>query len=570
MRDPLAVLFRVAAGVYAIPCLKISEVVPLVALHPIPQAPPWLVGALAHRGSLIPVADMCQLLGGYACPVRLSSRVVLASCLLADGTSKNLGLLAERMSEARRLKASRVGSAPLSAVPYLSEVLLEGDTLIQMLDVDQLLTSSGSSLPTTSNAFKRGGSRPVKRIETLLNREIGLCAQSIGSRAIEASTHERMLACRSRSIDEYVQLLERDPAERRALIEQIVVSETWFFRDDDVFRVLTEYVGNTWRKAHPESVLRVLSIPCATGEEAYSTSITLLEAGLPPPKYAIQAVDVSDRVVEFAKRGTYGKNSFRGATSPQRQAYFRGDAEGRAVAEEACTSVKFQRGNVLDPFLAGAGSFSVIFCRNLLIYLDRAARTRALDNIYNWLLPDGIVFAGHAEGLDTMDPRFQRGAECGSFGFVKRDSLRAELAGKKPPHALTSKTQKPALLVQPRVAVSVPKPVAPMLAPVTVSLAEAQQLADQGNLSLAAVACERLIQEAGPSAEAYCLMGIVRTALGEAERALQCFNKAVYLAPKHYTALANLALAHERRGERIAAQNFRRRAEDALGKGPTP
>jgi chemotaxis protein methyltransferase WspC len=65
-------------------------------------------------------------------------------------------------------------------------------------------------------------------------------------------------------------------------------------------------------------------------------------------------------------------------------------------------------------------------------------------------------------------------------------------------------------------------------------------------------------------------MGIVRTALGEAERALECFNKAVYLEPKHYTALANLALAHERRGENSAAQNFRRRAQDALGKGPTP
>jgi chemotaxis protein methyltransferase WspC len=171
-----------------------------------------------------------------------------------------------------------------------------------------------------------------------------------------------------------------------------------------------------------------------------------------------------------------------------------------------------------------------------------------------------------------MDPRFQRGAECGSFGFVKRDGLRGVLepAQKKPSHTPTARQQKPALFVQPRVKVAVPKPVAPTLSLTTVSLAEAQQLADRGNLSLAVVACERFIQEAGPSAEAYCLMGIVRTALGEAELGLQCFNKAVYLAPKHYTALANLALAHERRGETITAQNFRRRAQEALGKGPTP
>jgi chemotaxis protein methyltransferase WspC len=412
----------------------------------------------------------------------------------------------------------------------------------------------------------------VKRVEALLNREIGLCARSIGSRAIEGSTRERMLACGTTSVDDYVLLLARDPAERRALVEQIVVSETWFFRDDDVFRTLTEYVGNTWRKAHPESVLRVLSIPCATGEEAYSTSITLLEAGLPATKYAIHAVDVSDRVVEFAKRGTYGKNSFRGVASPQRQAYFRAAGEGQAVAADARRSVMFQRGNVLDPSLAKAASFSVIFCRNLLIYLDRAARTRALDNIYNWLLPDGILFAGHAEGLDTMDHRFQRGAGCGSFGFVKRETLRVvvEPVRKDPSCTATPRKPKPVPLVPRRVNASQPQPLATSLAPAPASLSVAQQLADQGNLSLAAATCERLIHESGPSAEAYCLMGIVRTALGEAERALECFNKAVYLEPKHYTALANLALAHERRGENSAAQNFRRRAQDALGKGPTP
>ena len=148
MRNPLAVLFRVAGAVYAIPCLKISEVVPLVALHVTPQSPDWLVGALAHRGTLIPVIDMSRLIGGYACPVRLSSRVVLVSCPLPDGRSQALGLLAEQVTEARRLDTTPALGAPLNATAYLGEMLFEGDALLQMLDVDQLLCGQGSPVAT--------------------------------------------------------------------------------------------------------------------------------------------------------------------------------------------------------------------------------------------------------------------------------------------------------------------------------------------------------------------------------------------------------------------------------------
>ncbi len=146
MRNPLAVLFRVAGAVYAIPCLKISEVVPLVALHVAPQSPEWLVGALAHRGTLIPVIDLCRLIGGYACPVRLSSRVVLVNCPLPGGRSQMTGLLAEHVTEARRLDTTPVQGVPLNGKPYLGEMLLEGAALLQMLDVEQLLCGHGSSL----------------------------------------------------------------------------------------------------------------------------------------------------------------------------------------------------------------------------------------------------------------------------------------------------------------------------------------------------------------------------------------------------------------------------------------
>jgi len=409
----------------------------------------------------------------------------------------------------------------------------------------------------------------LKRIETLLNREIGLCARSIGSTAIESGVRGRMLACGMLSVDEYLQLLTGSLEERRALVEDIVVSETWFFRDEDVFRVLTEYVNGAWRRAHPEAVLRVLSLPCATGEEAYSASISLLESGLPAARFSIHAVDVSGRALRLARLGVFGKNSFRGSGGPDRLRYFRNSGGGQALIDEARAPVTFAQGNVLDPYLVSPASFNVIFCRNLLIYLDRAARTRALDNMHNWLVPDGILFGGHAEALETLDARFERGAECGHFGYVKRKNVRAviESSPAKPRAAKTLKKIRPAPVE--RKDLNRLQPERPTPAPPRPTLTLAKELADQGNLGLAVTTCERHIQEVGVSAEGYCLLGILRTALGETEPAFECFNKAVYLDPTHYTALANLALAHERRGETAAAQNFRRRAQNASSKGVT-
>src|SRR5689334_11949461 len=91
-------------------------------------------------------------------------------------------------------------------------------------------------------------------------------------------------------VSDYLECLQREPGERAALVEEIVVPETWFFRDEDVFKALRRFAVSTLRRERP---LRVLSLPCATGEEAYSVSITLLECGYRAERYSVTGVDVS-------------------------------------------------------------------------------------------------------------------------------------------------------------------------------------------------------------------------------------------------------------------------------------
>jgi chemotaxis protein methyltransferase WspC len=394
----------------------------------------------------------------------------------------------------------------------------------------------------------------VKHITELLSREIGLNAASIGKTAIDAAVKARLRDTAVSEVAAYVERLERNPAERRALIEEIVVSETWFFRDEEVFKAFGRRARTLLRRDRP---LRVLSLPCATGEEAYSLSVSVLELGYKPSRYSIRAVDVSMRALEHAKRGVYGGIAFRGAAGPPRPAYFEPAEGGFRVMDLAREAVTFSVGNVLDTGLFPAHSFDVVFCRNLLIYLDNAARARALQNLAHWLSDDGVLFVGHAESVERMGGCFRRLEEAAPFGYSKEGSSPEPRRAV----ALSAPVRVAAEAVPTSSSAGNARPVESReLLP---SLERATEFANAGKLGEARGLCERVIAELGASPDAYCLLGVIDSAAGQQGGAIQAFNKALYLNQSHYESLVHLALLHEQRGEIAAADNFRRRAERA-------
>ena len=142
----LVVTFRVAAAAYAIPSEQVLAVIPQVELRPIAHPSAWLKGVFAYRGELTPVVDLCQLIAGYACPERLSSRIALVRSTTPQGGARTLGLLAEHMTEARRLDARLAAAPPLTPAPYFGDVLLEGSEPLQFLKVDAILPNAGPLL----------------------------------------------------------------------------------------------------------------------------------------------------------------------------------------------------------------------------------------------------------------------------------------------------------------------------------------------------------------------------------------------------------------------------------------
>jgi chemotaxis protein methyltransferase WspC len=409
----------------------------------------------------------------------------------------------------------------------------------------------------------------MQRIEALLRKEIGLDAASIGSSLIERTIRLRMKQHGLKHPQAYRELLDRSPDELRELIEAVVVTETWFFRDREPFNAFVHLVLTEWLPNNPAGPLRLLSVPCSSGEEPYSLAMALLDAGVPDTRFGIEAVDISNNALARADRAVYGKNSFRGRDLAFRDRHFHQSKDGYELNPSVRATVKFRRDNILDDgFLAGGAPYDFIFCRNLLIYFDRATQILVLEKLNRLLAKNGVLFVGPAEM-----PLVSEGGFVSAnlpLAFACRKFTEEMIAAPK------TRPRKPDPAHSPgaKSATTGPKPVhftdtlqrlpsaAHAIDQVPTNLQVARQLADTGKVDEAAAICEAHLARHGPSAEAYYLLGLMKDASDDPE-AITLYRKALYLEPSHYEALVHVALWLEKVGDVTGARPFKRRAERA-------
>ena len=397
-------------------------------------------------------------------------------------------------------------------------------------------------------------------IERMLRQRIGLHAESVGRSAISSAVGRRMAASNIGSVHEYVEHLNACADELSELIETVVIPETWFFRDSRPFQVLKE-TAPSLDGARPGQPFRVLSVPCSTGEEPYSIAMTLLEAGLPAARIHVDAVDVSRRALAFARAGSYGSHSFRGEQDNAVLArYFQRDGARFRISDTVRASVRFHHGNLLDTSLPDTdGGYDVIFCRNLMIYFDDTAKQIAFRNLQRALAEHGLLFVGHAECGTVPQDLFHSAGHA--FGFAFRKGRAASKTRSAPNRTTARRRLRPATRPQPQ-ASKAPLPITPQ-PPEGDPLELARQMADLGRLAEARELCEAHLNDPARQVQAYYLLGLIRTAERDSEGAEEALRRALYLNPKHYEALVQMALLLEQRGERVGAARFRQRAARA-------
>ncbi|WP_426112131.1 CheR family methyltransferase [Pseudomonas sp. DSP3-2-2] len=426
----------------------------------------------------------------------------------------------------------------------------------------------------------------LTRFFAFLKDRIGLDVASVGEAIIERALRQRCAASASANYDSYWALLHGSASEQQALIEVVIVPETWFFRYPESFVTLGKLVSEKLAVLQGVRPVRILSLPCSTGEEPYSIAMALFDAHIGAQQFQIDAVDISPLSIARAEHGVYGKNSFRGNDTAFRERYFSAVEDGLLIDERVRGRVRFRAGNLLDPTLLTQVAYDFVFCRNLLIYFDQVTQKQVFEVLKRLTRDDGVLFIGPAEGslLTRMGMRSIGVPQTFAFSHhveppqeastIQVPLPLASLARSMPGTAVAPPVRMPAR-AYPRATAPVPaarpasvaaKAASGTTDDVATLLATIASLANEGRSAEARAACERFLQHHEPVAQIFYWLGLLSEVEGKAALAQGFYRKALYLQPQHAETLAQLAALLEAQGDSSGARRLQERAARGVNK----
>lgn len=321
---------------------------------------------------------------------------VVLSGNATDGTS---GL--EAIKAAGGLTFAQDDSAPFPGMPRSAidigsvDFVLPPDGIARELARVAVHTNSGSIGEVTSQGNPKGLSRVIQ----LIHQATGVDFAHYKLNTLYRRISRRMILRKIDGIDAYIQLLEEKPEEVEALSRDILINVTSFFRDQTAFDLLKNEVFPRMIKDRPmHDPVRIWTIGCSTGQEAYSIAICFAEAvEATRSQVALQlfATDLNASNIDTARAGIYSKDIEQDVSAERLHRYFT-EVDGKYRIHKAIRdSCIFSRHNVVaDPPFS---RLDIVSCRNLLIYLDPVLQQRTMSTLHYALKPDGVLWLGSSE-----------------------------------------------------------------------------------------------------------------------------------------------------------------------------
>jgi chemotaxis protein methyltransferase CheR len=435
-------------------------------------------------------------------------------------------------------------------------------------------------------------------VASLLHDAAGLTFDESRRDSLSFSIAERMSSTQSADVQAYLEILSgpQGGKERQALLDEVTIPETHFFRNPPQVRALRKYVlPELLKQAAGGKKLRIWSAGCSTGEEAYTVAILIREL-LPPNvdwDIKILATDVSMRALAAASAAHYSERSFVMTDALDLSRWFVLDTTTGSwvVRDEVRELVEFRHHNlVTDPLPFEAEQVDLILCRNVTIYFDRETTRRLMKRLHSRLRDGGYLFLGHAETLWQISDDFALISLGDAFVYrrlpepLEGETRRWVLRDRRTEEELRptradrrrgdsdrrgrSDEDAPlpaGLVVEPPIAeIEAVVRVQPTRDPLDAvrSAIAAGQYDEAADIAAEVVAATPLW------AQAHYLQGVALTNLGRDADALVVLRKTVYLDPEHGYAHFLLGGALDRLGEPVAASRSYRAAANTLGRRP--
>ena len=200
------------------------------------------------------------------------------------------------------------------------------------------------------------------------------------------------------TLEQYQPLLEASETESQALLRDLLISVSSFFRDPDAFAALSTLMPELFDGKGANDTIRVWVVGCATGEEVYSIAMVLSEHASTlanPPRLQLFATDIDEHGYAWARAGLYSAAAVSGIEPALLEKYFKHEANGYRIAKSLRELVLFAGHNVLhDPPFS---RMDLVSCRNFFIYLKPEAQERVLETFHFATNPDGLLFLGASE-----------------------------------------------------------------------------------------------------------------------------------------------------------------------------
>lgn len=247
-----------------------------------------------------------------------------------------------------------------------------------------------------------------EKIRRLIYGRAGISLSTAKRDMVYSRLARRLRQLGLRRFSEYLQMLQDAGSddEWEAFTNALTTNLTAFFREPHHFPILAEHLRRD--RGRPMSVWCCAS---STGEEPYSLAMTAVEAhgSLNPPVHIV-ASDIDTQVLQKAQAGVYGADRLEKVSEERRRRFFlRGSGERAGyvkVRPELQRLITFERINLLESPWSIKGPFDAIFCRNVMIYFDKATQAKMLRRFAPLMRPDGLLFVGHSESLLHVSDTF--------------------------------------------------------------------------------------------------------------------------------------------------------------------